>query len=295
MYLSLSMLFVGCMTRKPAQSPLNQMLGEWEQQGMLLADEQLQPVYSYSTCERLTSPNDIVCTGQTADQDSWMELYEWDPDTERITYQSLRTLSEQELCRGEGTWNTESNVLSMDCVKQNSNGELQGVKIERSISTTGSSLEEYELTNGRRIQTFTLQSLPHSSTELDYKLPYALLDGSYKSWLQLNIDPQEGLLTGCRTEKQGGECERKTLELSSEDLQAYYVHKMHVTNLKECPSVVPHAHDIMAEVRLKGQIYRNTFYYNPNGMEHHHADDACPQVSEFAEWVYQIWDERLSE
>ena len=294
----LAMLFslaIGCVHTKSVQSPLSGMLGEWEQQGMTLADEQLQPVYAYATCEQLTSPNDMVCTGQTVDQGSWMELYQWDPKTERITYQSLRAASEQGGCRGEGTWNTESNVLSMDCSRQKSNGEIQGVQIERSISTTGSSLEEYEMINGRRVQTLTLQSLPHTNTELDYKLPYALLDGSYKSWLQLNIDPQEGLLIGCRTEKQDGECEHTTFELSSEDLQAYYVHKMHVMNLKECPSVTPHAHDIMAEVRLKGQTYRNTFYYNPNGMEHHHADDACPQVSEFAEWVYHIWDERLSE
>ena len=55
------------------------------------------------------------------------------------------------------------------------------------------------------------------------------------------------------------------------------------------------AADIMAEVRLKGQTYRNTFYYNPNGMEHHHGDDACPQVSELAEWVYALWDERKPE
>ena len=295
MYLSLSMLFVGCMTGKSAQSPLNQMLGEWEQQGMKLVDEQLQPVYAHAMCEQLTSSNDMVCTGLGADQGSWMELYQWDPETERITYQSLRTSSKQGSCRGEGTLNAQSNVLSMDCVKQKSNGEIQGVQIERIISTTGSSLEEYEIINGRRVQTFTLQSFPHTSTELDYKLPYALLDGSYKSWLQLNIDPQEGLLKGCRTEKQGGECELKTLELSSEELRLYYFHKMHVMNLKECPSVAPHAHDIMAEVRLKGQTYRNAFYYTPNGMDHHHADDACVQVSEFAEWAYQIWDERLSE
>lgn len=288
-------LIIGCVHKKQVQSPLTGMLGEWEQQGMTLADGQLKPVYAYATCEQLTSPNDMVCTGQTADQDSWMELYQWDPETEGITYQALRTASEQGLCRGEGIWNTESNVLSMDCVKQKSNGVFQGLQIERSISMTGSSLEEYEMINGRRVQTFTLQSLPHTTAELDYKLPYALLDGSYKSWLQLNIDPQQRVLTGCRTEKQAGGCERKTMELSSEELSQYYLHKMHVMNLRECPSVVPHAHDIMGVVRLKGQTYQNAFYYNPNGMEHHHADDACPEVSEFAEWAYQIWDERLSE
>ena len=84
----------------------------------------------------------------------------------------------------------------------------------------------------------------------------------------------------------------REVSLLPADLQQYYMYKEHLFPLKECSSIAPHAHDIIAEVRLKGQTYRNTFYYNPNGMEHHHADDTCPQVSELAEWVYALWDER---
>lgn len=294
MFAMLFNLVVGCAHTQQVESPMSVMLGEWEQQGMMVVDGQLQPISSFSTCEQLTSPTDIVCTGQTSGQDAWIEVYQWDPLEERIAYQSLNT-SEGKRYQGTGVWNAETQKLSIDGVNHSLTGEVEGLRIEQTIFTEGASRSEYSSVNGRKIQTRTLESVPHSSMTIDYKLPYALLNGSYKSWLRISIDPTAANFEGCRAEKQGGECETQSIDLSSKDLKQYYVYKQHVMTLEACPSVTPHAHDIMAEVQLKGQTYRNSFYYNPNGMEHHHADDACPQVSEFAEWVYQIWDERLSE
>ena len=173
--------------------------------------------------------------------------------------------------------NTTTQTLSIDAVIRDTHGDQRGVRLSRALSEEGSRLEYYRTISGNEIRTLEVQSRVHHAVEIDFKLPYDLLQGSYKSWLRVSIDPRASILQGCRTEQQGSECEPQKIELSNEDLQQYYVRKQHVMPLEGCSSVAPHAHDIMAEVRLKGQTYRNTFYYNPNGMQHHHVDDACPR------------------
>ena len=285
-------LFLGCMTVKSPKSPLTPMLGDWEEEGTVLSDGVPQAVYSHSTCSALTSPNDMLCSGQSGEHYAWLDVYRWDPKTGTVDFQSLTTTPGDRICEGIGTWDAATQTLSIDAVVRGTYGSQQGFRLKRVLSEDGSQLEYYTTLSGKEVRTLEVQSRAHQGVEIDFKLPYDLLQGSYKSWLKVSMDPQEGLLKGCRTEQQGGECEPQKIALSREDLQEYYVHKQHVMPLEGCSSVAPHAHDIMAEVRLKGQTYRNTFYYNPNGMEHHHVDDACPQVSELAEWVYALWDER---
>ena len=285
-------MLLGCMTVKSTRSPLTPMLGEWEEQGTVMVDGSPQTVYSHSTCSSLTSPNDMQCNGQSGEDYAWLDVYRWDPKTGIVDFQSLTTTPGDRICEGTGTWDAATQTLSIDAVVRGTYGNHQGFRLKRVLSEEGSRLEYYTTISGNEIRTLEVQSRAHHGVEIDYKLPYDLLQGSYKSWLSLSIDPQKSLLKGCRTEQQGGECTLKVLELSSEDLQEYYVHKQHVMPIEECSSVAPHAHDIMAEVRLIDQTYRNTFYYNPNGMEHHHLGDSCPQVSELAEWVYALWDNR---
>ena len=81
----------------------------------------------------------------------------------------------------------------------------------RGFSEEGSQLEFYSTMLGKEIRTLEVQSQLHHGVEIDFKLPYDLLQGSYKSWLKISIAPQENLLQGCRTEQQGGECTLKRL------------------------------------------------------------------------------------
>ena len=285
-------MLLGCMTVKSTQSPLAPMLGDWEEDGTVLSDGVPQAVYSHYTCSSLTSPNDILCNGQSGGSYAWLDVYRWDPKTGIVDFQSLNTTPGDRICEGTGTWDAATQTLSIDAVIRGTYGNHQNFRLKRVLSEEGSRLEYYTTLSGKEIRTLDVQSRAHHGVEIDYKLPYELLQGSYKSWLRISIDPQQGILKGCRVEQQQAECEMQEVSLLPADLQQYYVHKEYVLPLKECSNIAPHAHDIIAEVRLKSQTYRNTFYYNPNGVEHHHAHDACPQASEMAKWAYRIWDTR---
>ena len=285
-------MLLGCMTVKSTQSPLTPMLGEWEEEGTVLSDGVPQAIYSHSNCSSPTSPNDILCSGQSGEHYAWLDVYRWDPKTGTVDFQSLTTTPGDRICEGTGTWDAATQTLSIDAVVRGTYGDQQGFRLTRVLSQDGSQLEYYTTLSGKEVRTLEVQSSAHQGVEIDFKLPYDLLQGSYKSWLKISIDPQQGVMRGCRAEQQDAECEMQLVPLMQSDLQQYYMFKEHLFPLKECSSIAPHAHDIIAEVRLKNQTYKNTFYYNPNGMEHHHADDACPQVSEIAKWAYRIWDER---
>ena len=288
-------VFMGCMAVKSPSSPLTPMLGEWEEEGTVLSDGVPQAVYSHSTCSSLTSPNDIQCNGQSGGSYAWLEVYRWDPKTGTVDFQSLTTTPGDRICEGTGTWDAATQTLSIDAVIRGTYGNHQSFRLKRILSEEGSRLEYYTTLSGKEVRTLDVQSRAHHGVEIDYKLPYDLLQGSYKSWLRISIDPIQGVMKGCRAEQQLAGCEMQSVSLVSGDLQQYYMYKEHLFPLKECSSIAPHAHDIIAEIRVKGKTYKNTFYYNPNGMEHHHADDACPQVSEMAKWAYRIWDDRKSE
>jgi hypothetical protein len=168
--------------------------------------------------------------------------------------------------------------------------------MERSFSQKWQSDVEHFLTiDGVETRTLKVQSSVHKDMTIDYKLPFELLGTSYKSWLRVSIDPQLKMMQGCRVE-QKGECDAETesIALNRDDLQQYYLYKQRLFPLTDCTSISPHAHDIVADIRLGEQTYKNTFNYNPNGMQHYHLNDACPQVSALAEWAYQIWSERKS-
>jgi len=289
-------LLVGCMTVRSPQSPLSPMLGDWEEEGVLWIDGTPNTVYGHSNCSSLSSANDLICNGQTGEGYAWMDVYRWDPQTQVIDFSSLSTTPGERICQGTGKWDASTQTVYIDGSIRSGNGEQQGIRMERTFAQEDQSEVQHFLTiAGIETRTLEIQSSVHKSMTIDYKLPFELLGTSYKSWLRISIDPQSKMMQGCRVE-QKGECdaEAESIELHREDLQQYYLHKQRLFPLTDCTNISPHAHDIVADIRLGEQTYKNTFYYNPNGMQHHHSNDACPEVSTIAEWAYQIWLERKS-
>mgnify|MGYP001027053593 CR=1 FL=1 len=289
-------LLIGCVTVKSPQSPLKHMLGDWEEQGTVWVDGTSNSVYAHSTCSQLSSLNDVICNGQTGEGYAWLDVYRWNPQTHVVDFQSLSTTPGERVCQGTGKWDASTQTVYIDGSIRLGNGEQQGIRMERTFSPEGQSdLQHFLTINGAETRTLEIQSSPHKTMTIDYKLPFELLGTSYKSWLRVSIDPQSKVMQGCRVERKG-ECdaEPEFIALNRDDLQQYYLHKQRLFPLTECTTISPHAHDIVADIRLGERTYKNTFYYNPNGMQHHHLNDACPQVSTMAEWAYQIWSERKS-
>ena len=119
----------GCVTMKSAQSPLSSMLGEWEEEGTVMIDGTPQAVYSHSTCSTLTSPNDIMCNGQSGEHYAWLDVYRWDPKTGTVDFQSLTTTPGDRICEGSGTWDAATQTLSIDAVIRGTYGNDQGFRL----------------------------------------------------------------------------------------------------------------------------------------------------------------------
>ena len=151
----------GCVTMKSVQSPLTPMIGEWEEKGTVVVDDSPQVVYSHSTCLSLTSPNDILCNGQSGDGYAWIDVYRWDPNTETIDFKSLSTTPGDRVCEGTGIWDAATQTLSIDAVIRGTHGDQQGVRLTRVLSQDGSRLEYYTTISGNEIRTLEVESSAH--------------------------------------------------------------------------------------------------------------------------------------
>ena len=300
-----SMLF-GCAARqsKPSNleiqriSPLLRMQGDWEDQGILRAEDTITEMYSYTTCTS-KELNVVVCNVQFGERFGRLDVYRWDPQLQQVEFHSLSTHSGERVSQGIGRWDQATETLYVEGTSYDDADKetkpWRQMRAERRISEDEHSYTQYFLTvTGEEVRRLEMLSKPHRVTNFDYKLPLELLGETYQPWLHVSIDPQQKTIQGCRTADKG-KCEPQSIRLSEQEIQQYYLYKQSVLPLRDCSPVVPHTHDVTVDVEIGEQNFSSAFYYNPNGATHHHARDACPEISEFAKWTFGIWDGRNSQ
>lgn len=271
------------------------MQGDWEEFGILQMDDTLTELYSHTTCTS-RELNVVVCNVQFEEQFGRLDVYRWDPQLHQVEFHSLNTNSGERVTQGIGRWDQATETLRIEGTSNFDVGEeskpWRKMRIERKISEDNNSYTQYFLAvTGEEISSLEMVSKPHRSTNIDYKLPFELLGDTYQPWLHISINPQQKTIKGCRALDKG-KCETQSIFLSEQEIQQYYLYKQRLLPLQGCNLVAPHSHDILVDLAIGEQTFESSFYYNPNGVQHHHAQDACPDVSAMAQWTYQIWEER---
>ena len=276
-------------------SPLLRMQGDWEDQGILRVEDTITDVYSHTTCTA-KELNVVACNVQFSEGFDRLDVYRWDPQIQQVEFHSLNTNSGERVSQGIGRWDQAAETLHIEGTSYNDVGEetkpWRQMRTETKISEDERSYTQYfQTVTGEEIRSLEMLSKPHQGTRFDYKLPLELLGDTYQPWLHVSINPQQKTIQGCRAVEKG-QCEPQSIPLSEQEIQQYYRYKQSVLPLQGCSSVDPHVHDITVDIEIGEQTFNSAFYHNPNGVKHHHAGDACPDVSEFAKWTFGIWDER---